>query len=78
MDELEYTCVKLETLKMQGDIEAGKAMAGNDEELYRVWDMYRLEISSALSRIHDVIDIQKERENVRTVRLRRTDEPEQG
>lgn len=61
MDELEYTCVKLETLKMQGDIEAGKAMAGNDEELYYVWDMYRLEISSALSRIHDVIDIRRGR-----------------
>lgn len=62
MDELEYTCVKLETLKMQGDIEAGKAMAGNDEALYRAWDMYRLEISSAMSRIHDVMDIIKERE----------------
>lgn len=61
MDELEYTKIKLETLKMQGDVEAGKCMASNDEELYRVWDMYRLEIASAMSRIQDVIDIGKER-----------------
>lgn len=62
MDELEYTCVKLETLKICGDMEAEKAMMGNDEELYRVWDMYRQEIASAISRVHDVIDIRKERE----------------
>ena len=62
MDELEYMCVKLETLKICGDMEAEKAMTGNDEELYRVWDMYRLEIASAISRVHDIIDIRKERE----------------
>lgn len=61
LDELEYTKIKLETLKLQGDTEAGKCMAGNDEELYRVWDMYRLEVASAISRIQDVIDIRKER-----------------
>lgn len=62
MDELEYTCVKLETLKICGDMEAEKATLANDEELYRAWDMYRLEIASALSCVHDVINISKERE----------------
>lgn len=60
MGELEYLVIKLETLKAQGADHAAKCMRENDEGAYYLWDMFRLEMGSALSRIHDLIELEKE------------------
>lgn len=62
--DLQYTKMKIDSLKLCMDMEAQRAMAENDEGMYYILDMLRLELGCAVSRVQDAIDLLDERAKV--------------
>lgn len=62
--DLQYTKMKIDSLKLCMDMKAQRAMAENDEGMYYILDMLRLELGCAVSRVQDAIDLLDERAKV--------------
>ena len=62
--DLQYLKVKIDSQKLCIDMEAQHAMAENDEGMYWILDMLRLELGSCVARVQDAIDLLDERAKV--------------